>query len=160
MASLNLDKVNCENFQIILHQYFLYSSKVCGSECCLSYSPIVGMRISDAAAGWVDLALSHSVYYRSQCLLILSNDLELIWGHTVQRHIRPSTVCVQTWQLSYYDVTHTLINLAMTWKTSISVPSDWSTDASHWQAGTSFMPSYFLEALKERLLFTGRLRSS
>jgi len=78
MASLDLDKVNCEDFQIILHQYFLYSSKVCGSEYCPSYSPFGDMRIVCAAAAWIDLVLSHSIYHRSQCLLILSNDLELI----------------------------------------------------------------------------------
>jgi len=32
MTSLDLDKVNCKDFQIVLHQYSLYPSKVCGSE--------------------------------------------------------------------------------------------------------------------------------
>jgi len=63
---------HCKDFQNVPHQYSLYSSKACGSECCLSYSPIGDTRISDAAARWVDLALSHSIYHCSQCLLSLS----------------------------------------------------------------------------------------
>jgi len=159
MTSLDLDMVNCKHFQIILLSCSLNSSKGLWRWTPLRNSPFGDTRISAAAAGWIDLVLPHSIYHCSYHWLSLSNDLGSIWGQTARRHSN-NTICAQIWQLSYYDITYTLTNSAVTWKVSFSLSSDWSTDTLHKQAGTTSIPSYFIEVLKKRLLFTGHPRNS
>jgi len=108
LTSPDLDKVNCTDFQIIfLFVFFLNSSKGLWRRTPFRNSPFGDTRISAAAAGWVDLVLSHSIYHCSYHWLSFSNDPELIWGQTARRHTN-NTLYVQKHGNYHIMISHTL----------------------------------------------------